>query len=356
MNKKLLVLGACLSVLLIMIASCGSEQQPHPTLIVTDESPPQATLPAGQIPIIYDDDGSLDGTTALLYLINHPQAYLEAVNISYGESHPKIYIQHMGRMLDSFGITNIPLGFGQDSPLSGNNKFPEDVRQVSNAFWGLPIPNSNKTYTVHSAPELIVSTINQSPLPVTLFVSGPSTNLAQALQLDPDIKANIDSIYMMGGAINVPGNIHDFYPAHANEVAEWNFFADPQAASEVFESGIDIYLIPLDATNQVLVSRQDTVQWRQGGEIADFAADIYDNMFNDWGVEHAEIWDLMTVAIMLKPDLCVFQPLNLRVRTEAGSALGQTEIMPGEEANISVCLEPDVDLIRQNLIEVFSRK
>ena len=371
MNKHFLLITGSI-VLLLTISSCGPRGLPTLTstpistniLTVTGYTPTplpeeplttQPTLSAGQIPIIYDDDGSPDGTTALLYLLSHPQVDLKAVNISYGEAHPEIYIQHIGRKLDAFGITDIPLGYGQDSPLAGTNEFPEGLRQGANDFWGLPIPNADKTYPVQSAPELMVSIINHSSSPVTIFVSGPATNLAQALRLDPDTKENIAAVYMMGGAVYVPGNIYDFFPDHNNKVAEWNIFADPQAAYEVFESGIDIYLVPLDATNQVLITRQDTSQWRQGGEIADFAADIYDMLLNNWGVEKGAIWDLMTAAIMLKPDLCFFQPLHLQVITQEGNTSGQTAVIPGGEANSSSCLEPDADMIRQTLIDVFSR-
>ena len=91
-------------------------------------------------------------------------------------------------------------------------------------------------------------------------------------------------------------------------------------------------------------------------EVADFAADIYDMLLNNWGVDQAAIWDLMTAAIMLNPGLCGFQPLHLQVITQDGSTSGQTALVPGEAANISVCLEPDADRIRQTLIEIFSGK
>jgi inosine-uridine nucleoside N-ribohydrolase len=256
--------------------------------------------------------------------------------------------------MDALGITDIPLGYGQDSPLAGNNEFPEWVRQAGNGFWGLPIPNADKTYPVQTAPELMVSIINQSPVPVTIFVSGPATNLAQALQLDPNIKNNIAGVYMMGGAVYVAGNIDDLMADHDNKVAEWNIFGDPQAANIVVESGVDFHLIPLDATNQVYINKQDISQWRQGGEVADFAADIYDMVLNNQGGENGKIWDVMTAVIMINPDLCRFQPLHLQVITQVGSTSGQTSVIPGEAANVSVCLEPDVDGIRQTLIDVYS--
>ncbi len=244
---------------LVMLVSCSLPSIPGP---VSSQEPPNTSsqfesTSAETIPVIFDDDGSLDGTTALLYILSHPGADLKAAGISYGETHPAIYIQHVGRMLDVLGQVDIPLGAGQDSPMAGHNEFPESVRQFGNDFWGLPIPNPEKTYPAQPAPGLMVSLINQSPSPVTIFISGPATNLAQALQLDPNIKNKIAAVVMMGGAVYVSGNIDDLQADHPNKVAEWNIFGDPLAASIVIESGIDFRLVPLDATNQVLISRAE---------------------------------------------------------------------------------------------------
>ena len=302
---------------------------------------------------IYDDDGSPDGTTALFYLLSEPAVELKAINISYGEAHPAVYIQHIGRKLDEFGIRDIPLGAGQDAPLTGHNGFPEWLRDVSGNFWGISIPNQNKEYTVQNAAELMISAIHQSPEPVTIFISGPGTNLAQALRLDQSIKTNIAAVYIMGGALYVPGNIHDFYPEDKNTVAEWNIYSDPLAASEVFESGLNIFLIPLDATNQVKVSSQDTGLWRNGGQIADSAADFYDMLLEN--NQSMAIWDLMTAVIMVQPSLCGFQPLHLEVVTNDGTISGQTALIKDSKPNINVCLHPDGSAIKQRIIDTFSQ-
>lgn len=310
--------------------------------------------PEGRLRIIYEDDGSPDGTTALFFLLSQPQVYLEAASIVYGEAHPAIYIQHIGRVIEFLGITEIPLGYGQDSPLSGERGFPEDVRQGANGFWGLPVPNSGNSYTAVPSPQLIVELLNASPVPLMFFESGPLTNLAQALQLSPGIKDKIAAVYLMGGAVYVPGNVADFYPDNPNKAAEWNIYGDVEAANIVFESGIPIVLVPLDATNQVLITSQDTTQWRAGGTAANLAADIYDSLLTSWNVEQAAIWDLMTAVLMLNPDLCAFTPLHLQVVTQEGNTIGQTAVVPDEAPNTSICLQPDAAGIRENLITVFA--
>jgi purine nucleosidase/pyrimidine-specific ribonucleoside hydrolase len=321
-------------------------------ILASSNLPPSPGAP--RIPVIYDDDGSPDGTSALLYLLTHPRVDLKAVGISYGEAHPAIYIQHIGRMLDDLGVSGIPLGVGQDGPLSGSDGFPEWLRESAGSFWGWTVPNAGKTYPVQDSADLLVSIISQSPEPVTLFYSGPLTNLARALRLAPEIRGNIAALYLMGGAVDIPGNIHDFYPESENTYAEWNIYSDPLAAKEVFESGMEVYLVPLDATNQVLINKQDTAQWRAGGRMADFAADIYDWLMDATGKQSSMIWDLMAAEIMLNPDLCGFRELRLEVVTAEGSTLGQTAVVPAGMPNIDVCLEPDAALIRQTLIDDFS--
>ena len=361
------LLVACCLAFLGAVAGCGGNLQPTstPALSATDipetttsplETPiPSPAVSARPVPVIFDDDGSPDGTAALFYLLSHPGVSVEAINITYGEAHPEVYIQHIARQLDYLGIENIPLGAGQDSPLSGTNEFPEWLREVSDEFWGLPIPNRQKSFPAQDAAELMVSTIGQAVEPVTIFVSGPCTDLALALRRDPGIKANIAAVYIMGGAVYVPGNIDDLVENSGNTVAEWNIYADPQAAAEVLASGLDIYLVPLDATNEIAVVRQDTEQWRQGGGTAGFAADVYDMLFETWGTGSVAAWDLITAAIMVDPGLCAFQPLRLQVITDEGATSGQTVVVTGGDPNVQVCLDPDGERVKQTFNEVFAR-
>ena len=329
---------------------------PTPTFIPASESTMtvEPTSPAKKTLLIYDDDGNRDGMAALIYLLINPDFSVEAITISYGEAHPEIFIQHVGRVLDDLGFQDIPLGAGQDAPLAGGTPFPDWLRQISDNFFDYPLPNADKTYPFQNAPELMVSTINQNSEPITIFLSGPFTNLAQALRIDPDIRENIAAVYFMGGAVYSPGNITNLIPDSSNSVSEWNIIADPQAAKEVFEAGLDMYMIPLDATNQVMLRIEDTISWHEGDEKADCVADLFDIMFINYGFESYEIFDLTAAVIMVQPDLCVFESLHLDVITDDGNTLGQTIVVPNSEPNIHVCLEPNVTQVKQNLNESFS--
>jgi len=158
----------------------------------------------------------------------------------------------------------------------------------------------------------------------------------------------------MGGAVYAPGNITNLIPDSENHVAEWNVISDPLAAKEVFASGLDLYMIPLDATNQVKHSLEEIQPWRKGDEKADFVAELYEIMFVEYAFEAVEIFDLTAAVIMVRPDFCRFQTLRMDVITDAGSTSGQTIIVSDGEPNMHVCLEPDVSKIKQHLNESFS--
>jgi inosine-uridine nucleoside N-ribohydrolase len=337
-------------------ASLPMPTQPAPTLLAATE-PTLAAQPVSRgeaTPVIYDDDGSRDGMAALIYLLESPGLEVQAITISYGEAHPELYIQHVGRVLDYLGMEGIPLGAGQDAPLATGTPFPSWLRELSDGFWDCPLPNRDRTYPFQDAPELMVSTIRQARQPLTVFLSGPFTNLAQALRLDPAIRDGIAAVYFMGGAVYSPGNITNLMPDSGNAVAEWNILADPQAAKEVFDSGLALYMIPLDATNQVILRQTDVHPWRAGGEAPNLVADLYDIMFEDYGFEAVEIFDLTAAAVMATPGVCAFQPLHLEVVTEQGNTLGQTIMVPEAPPNVSVCLEPAAGLIKEELTRAFS--
>jgi len=319
------------------------------------EAAPTPDANIERMAVIFDDDGSPDGTSALLYLLSEPRAKVMAVSVSYGEAHPQVYIHHLGWMLEQYGYGDVPLGAGQDAPLAGDNSFPDPVREASNGFWGFAQENAIREYPVQDSAELIVKTILQSDEPVTILVSGALTNLAQALRKEAGIRENVAAVFIMGGAVYVPGNLNGLLPDTENTVAEWNIYADPLAASEVFASGLNLYLVPLDATNQVNLTRKDTGMWRKGGSIPDFAAEIYDSRMGAWDRDEIEMWDLMTAEIMMNQEHCTFTPLRLEVVTEEGNTQGQTRVVEGE-ANVDVCLEPDRDAIKQMLVNVFSSR
>ena len=323
--------------------------------IRVDGTPLPTLIGQAPIPIIVDDDGSPDGVIALLYFLSNPRYDVQAVTISNGEAHPDLFAPQMIKFLTELGRADIPVGAGRAFPLEGNNAFPDPWRQASDDFWELTLPQTPTFTEPHQAAELIVETLTNSISPMMIFVSGTHTNLVEALRLDPSIREHIAGVYVMGGSIYVPGNIESDWPSIHNRVAEWNIWADPVAADDVFASGLPLHLIPLDATNQVTWTEVDALNWATSATSEDvFAADILRWLLRSWTTDNAYIWDLAAAVVMTDQRLCSEVPLALDVVVEAGSEQGRTVVGDGT-ANTLVCLEPDTTQVKLNVSNILGQ-
>jgi purine nucleosidase len=101
-----------------------------------------------------------------------------------------------------------------------------------------------------SAIDLLATTLRQGG--VTLLTLGPLTNVAESFRADPALAGQVTSIVVMGGALDVPGNVSG--EGIEPSTAEWNMYVDPTAAAEVVASGAPIVLVGLDATSQLPIT------------------------------------------------------------------------------------------------------
>jgi pyrimidine-specific ribonucleoside hydrolase len=308
--------------------------------------------PAGEPkPIIVDDDGSTDGVIALLYFLLHPDYDVRAITVSNGIAHTHVFAQNLLGALALVDRTGIPVAAGRSSPLVGDNAFPDPWREGSDDFWGIALPEPVDQPSSLSAAELIVRTVNGSTRPVTVFASGPLTNLAEALRIDPGIVGNIDQVQIMGGAVYAQGNIKPEWPAIDNVVAEWNIWADAVAASEVLSSGLSLRFVPLDATNQVKWSWADAAVWEASGvPEATLAARLL-RLLLGWGLE--KVWDLTAAVDLTDPVLSWADELHLEVSTEEGTEQGKTTADTQMQPNAWVCLIPRHEEMRLVTTSVF---
>jgi inosine-uridine nucleoside N-ribohydrolase len=109
---------------------------------------------------------------------------------------------------------------------------------------------------------------------------------------------------------------------------------------------LDVYLIPLDATNKVTWSGTDARSWKNSPilEIRT-AGEILEWMLTKWSIDSAYIWDLVAAVVATDTELCQQDQVALEVLVEHGPDQGKTFIRDSEP-NASVCLEPEIWQIR----------
>ncbi|WP_144870165.1 nucleoside hydrolase, partial [Hyella patelloides] len=317
-------------------------------------------------PLIIDDDGSQDGMTAIAYMLANPQFDVQAITISQGIARPEVFDDNVLRMLDRLGDLDIPVGVGRETPLEGNNEFPDFIRDGSDTFWSpfVPLPEETPDVETEDAVDLIIETIHNSPEPVAILATGPLTNIAEALRRDPTIIDNIEVVQIMGGAVFTEGNLPVLPdpPFSTNTAAEFNIWIDPVAAQEVLdagEKGLKIQLTPLDATNDIEFDREDYQAWLDTGtpesiiaaEFLDYALEVIQS-----DLDPNPVWDLVAAINLSEPDFSPETPLHIDIDTESapGDTQGATVAVADLPPNVLVSLDPSFDNLDFDADEVFS--
>jgi purine nucleosidase len=168
------------------------------------------------------------------------------------------------------------------------------------------------------AHELITKTARQFPGELTLIAVGPLTNLAWGLQNDLEGIKKLKEVVIMGGAVRTGGNVTPY--------AEFNVYVDPLAAKMVFESGLPITLVPLDATHQVFL----TPRWMDEQikplhtPFSNFVIQATDYDIETHRFRNREsifLHDPLAVGAVIDPALVKMERISLQVETQEGEIL-----------------------------------
>ena len=286
-------------------------------------------------PIILDVDVDTSDTNALLYLVNEPLVSIKAITVSCGVSYIDEGVENVLKLLEYLDIENIPVAGGSSTPLVVNHSFPVEWREASKNFYGVSLPPTTYQPADMNASELILATLNEAETPMNILALGPLTNIAHAIQKDPTITQKIARIDIMGGAVNVAGNIGNVYPTIPNYVAEWNFYVDPQAVEIVFSAIDDIRLVPLDATNDVPVTAAFKTKLAQ--EKITKEANISYQLLNEW----LYFWDELTAVAFTHPEVVAFEMNHIDIIVDQINQEGQTVKNTSAPANVEVAIGAD---------------
>ena len=211
----------------------------------TSQGPSRRTL-------LVDTDVAADDIVALTFLVSSPQVEIAGITISgTGEADCTGGIDVVLRLLERLDAPDIPVACGRETPLAGTHAFPSAWRQSVDQGSGLDLPPTARRPSSSTAVELIVELAKQRP-GLTILTLGPVTNLADAVLRDPGLAEGVGPVvFVMGGALHVPGNLVCCGAPVGNSVAEWNIYVDPHAARVLVDSGLTPSFVSLDGTNQV---------------------------------------------------------------------------------------------------------
>jgi purine nucleosidase len=232
--------------------------------------------------LVLDVDVGIDDALMMLMFLGEPSVEIVAVGSTHGNCTAADAAVNALRVLEAVGAHRVPVALGPESPL-------DPPRQASHvhgfdglADLGLPLPNG--TVTGESAPDQLVRLGKERPGELDLIAVGPLTNLAAALEIDPDALKRYRSVAWLGGVSLEPAEelVNDYYDA--------NTLSSPEAARAVFASDTPLTVIPIDLSYRAILSDEhldaiksgDTPQARFAWQILPFYNDFYEPWVGRW--------------------------------------------------------------------------
>jgi inosine-uridine nucleoside N-ribohydrolase len=300
-------------------------------------------------PILIDCDPGHDDAMAILLALASPEVELVGVTTVAGNQTLAKTTANALRVLELVGRGDIPVAAGADRPLERDAHVAKDVHGES-GLDGPALPEPRGAVVEDDAVNFLAARINESDRPVTLVPIGPLTNVAGLIERCPEAAGQIGRIVLMGGAI-AEGNV--------TPAAEFNVWADPEAAARVFSSGLDVTMIGLDVTHKALVLPEHADRLRASGRTGAFVADL----FTFYHRFHAETYDFpgspvhdaVAVAFVARPELVETVHRNVVVETESELCRGRTLVdlwrRTDREPNCAVGVDIDSEAFLELLVE-----
>lgn len=272
--------------------------------------------------IIIDTDPGQDDAVAILLALASPDIELLGLTVVAGNVPLPLTLRNARVICELAGRPDVPVFAGCDGPLQGRLVTAENVHG-STGLDGVRLPDPVMPVQDRHAVDFIIDTLRTEPAhSVTLVPIGPLTNIAEAFRRAPDIVDRVARIVLMGGAYFEVGNV--------TPAAEFNIFVDPVAAAEVFASGADLVVLPLDVTHKALTSRDWIETMRATGPVGEAVAswtdffERYDRA--KYGNQGAPLHDPCAVAWLIAPELFSGRRVNVEIELDGRFTRGMTVV------------------------------
>lgn len=269
--------------------------------------------------LIYDCDPGHDDAVALMLAANSPELSLLGVTAVAGNQTLDNTARNACQVLQWLGREEIPVYPGCGRPMVRERVTAGDIHGKT-GLDGPVFPPLRKAAEAEHAVSFLIRTLLRSGGDITVVTSGPMTNLAMALRLEPGIAEKIRRIVLMGGSYT-NGNV--------TPAAEFNILADPEAAHVCFTAGRPITMIGLDVTRKVLcypeiVERMARVGTSASRLFVDLMGHFCRTQKEVFGWEGGPLHDPVTIASLLDPDLLTTKPMHVEIDHSGGPSYGRT--------------------------------
>jgi inosine-uridine nucleoside N-ribohydrolase len=288
--------------------------------------------------IVLDTDPGHDDAIALLLALASPELEVLGVTTVSGNQTLEKTTANALKILEFVERTDVPVHVGAPRPLVREQWAAAYVHGES-GLDGPDLPAPKTRPSKGHAVDFMAEQVEEHD-GVVLVPVGPLTNIGLLLAKYAGIESRIDRVVLMGGAI-AEGNV--------TPAAEFNIWADPEAAHRVFTSGIEVTMVGLDVTHKALLLPEKVDELRGAGRVGSLVAQLYDfyheRHVRMYGWEGSPVHDALAVAHVIRGDFVETAHRHVQVDTGPEPGRGRTYVdlwkRTGNEPNAYVGVDVD---------------
>ena len=269
--------------------------------------------------IILDCDPGHDDAVAIMMAAKHPKFELLGVTIVAGNQTLAKTVVNALNVCQCLDL-NVPVYAGMSLPMVRKQIIADDIHGETGLDGPIFAPLTKKTEPKHAVEFIIETLMAANAGDVTLVPTGPLTNVAMAMRLEPRIVPKIKEIVLMGGGYQL-GN--------TTPSAEFNILADAEAGYVVFSSGVPVVMMGLDITNQVqclttTVERMAKIGNKASRLFADMMSFVIKTQNKAFGFDGSPLHDPTCIAWLIDPACITLQEMHTEVEIRSEKCYGRT--------------------------------
>jgi inosine-uridine nucleoside N-ribohydrolase len=281
----------------------------------------------------------IDDAAAFLALISHPRIDIIGIGAVYGNVPVQDAYINLKRIVHFTAENRIPVYYGSEKPLSGDMRWFRDWQHG----YGHTLTFSGGDSTRKDAVPFILESANKYQGQLTILSLGPMTNIALAIQSEPNLMKGVKEIVAMGGSFN-----------NQTSPPEFNLLCDPLAAEEVIHSGIPATFLGLEITRKVIFKKADFENITGNHEIVALlksqALGWIDRVVNmGWEKDGCALHDAVAAAFLLDRTIFETTLCNIKINTNDDHGRGTAIIHWDESARskINIVVNMDIEKCRE---------
>ena len=316
--------------------------------ILTRQEAEHMTQP---IKLIIDTDPGIDDAMAIFYAAAAPDIELVGLTSIFGNVTTEQATRNALRLLEWADLPDVRVAEGASKPRALPAFPPSHNVHGDEGFGTLPAETPKGQACDESAAAFLARMAREYKGELVVCPIGPLTNIADALDLDPDFASNVARIVLMGGSLDEGGNITPH--------AEANIYHDPHAAERVFASGANITMVGLDVTHRILCTAEDfdaieAASPRLGGIINEMSR-FYLHFYTTVGKhDGCSLHDPAAVIACTHPDLFTAQSVSVTVSCD-GDTAGATQRAHDGRAAVNVLMSVRSEDVKRQFIDEMSK-